>query len=109
MIEVSAEARGACTGQTAVRRSRNRTKADRPFSLELLIEFEIGSNPDEHAADGLYERFGKGRQWWFRHRKTGLTLAEADELATSIWEHPSAIWPNYLDRRLKPKPRRAVA
>lgn len=81
------------TAQDAIR--RDRAKRKRPYELQALIDFVVGSDADDRAADGLYHRFGVDRQWWHRHKKSGLTFWEADRLATRIGEWAAFIWPEW--------------
>ena len=88
------------TAQRAIRHTRSAARC--PYSLDDLIRYVVGSNADERAADGLYVRFTRkpgikvDRQWWYRHRKSGLTVYEADRLAAQLNEHPCMIWSSWF-------------
>lgn len=81
---------------------KDRAKRPRPYALEPLIDFMTDGDLDEHAAEGLYHKLGVNRQWWQRHKKTGLTFWEADRVAIRAHAFAWDIWPEWSDDEIVP-------
>lgn len=82
----------------------------RPLPLEPLLRLVGGSpgrdaqewKPAHHLADRLALKYPHlnetaRRTRVYRWRRNGLTVREADELATLLGQHPSAIWPEWYE------------